>query len=89
YLGQSVAQSPFKQTIDKAVMQWMQYHLSRKMPGLPELPIEELLKGSAMLETNIERILAKTMAEGVLLGEIKGKLEGKLEGKLKGESILL
>jgi hypothetical protein len=45
YLGQAVARSPFKQTIDRAVMQWMRYRLSRKMPGLPLPTLDELLRG--------------------------------------------
>ena len=73
YLGRAVAESPFKQTIDKAVLQWMQYRLSRKIPGLPELPIEELLKGSDMLETNIERILSNAKAEGMQQGMQQGE----------------
>ncbi len=85
YLGQTVANSPFKQTIDRAVMQWMQYRLSRKMPGLTALPVEQLLKGTEMLETNIDRIEAQAIAKGVLLGKLEGKLEGKREGKLEGK----
>jgi hypothetical protein len=69
YLGQAVAQSPFKQTIDRAVMQWMQYRLSRKMPGL-ELPaVDDILKGTDMLETNIDLWKAQAIAEGKLVGE--------------------
>lgn len=89
YLGQAVAQSPFKQTIDRAVMQWMQYRLSRKMPGLPLPELDDMLKGPEMLETNIDQWKAKAVAEGMLLGEQKGlqigKLEGKLEGKIEGK----
>jgi hypothetical protein len=97
YLGQAVAQSPFKQTIDRAVMQWMRYRLSRKMPGLPLPTLDELLRGTDMLETNIDQWKAKAVAEGVLIGEqrglqmgkLEGILEGKLEGKLEGESLAL
>jgi hypothetical protein len=55
YLGQAVAQSPFKQTIDRAVMQWMQSRLSRKMPGLRLPQLDDMLKGTDMLETNIDQ----------------------------------
>ena len=97
YLGQAVAQSPFKQTIDRAVMQWMRYRLSRKMPDLPLPTLDELLRGTDMLETNIDQWKAKAVAEGVLIGEqrglqmgkLEGILEGKLEGKLEGESLAL
>ena len=89
YLGQAVAQSPFKQTIDKAVIHWMLYRLNRKLPDLPMPVVDELLKGTEMLETNLDRIKANAIAEGVLLGKLEGRLEGKLEGKLEGESTLL
>ena len=80
-LGQAVAQSPYLQTIDKAVMQWMRYRLSRKLPDLLMPDIEEILKGTEMLEANIDQWKAKAVAEGVLLGKREGKLEGKLEGE--------
>jgi hypothetical protein len=92
YLGQAVAQSPFKQTIDRAVMQWMQYRLSRKMPGLPLPELDDMLKGTEMLETNIDQWKAKAVAEGCRLAGSKGNskanskaCEGKL-GKLEGEA---
>lgn len=81
YLGRTVAQSPFKRTIDKAVMQWMQYRLNSKLPDLHLPNVDDILKGTEMLETNMDRIRANAVAEGVLLG--------KLEGKLEGESTLL
>ena len=81
YLGRAVAQSPFKQTIDRAVMQWMRYRLSRKMPGLPLPTLDELLRGTDMLETNIDQWKAKAVAEGVLIGEQRGLQMGKLEGE--------
>lgn len=34
YLGQTVANSDFKQTVDRAVVAWMQYRLLHKMPDL-------------------------------------------------------
>jgi hypothetical protein len=34
YVGQMVAQSPFKQTIDKAVMQWLHYRLDHTLSEL-------------------------------------------------------
>lgn len=89
YLGRTVAQSPLKQTIDKAVLQWAQCSLLKKFPGLVEQPIEELLKGTDMLEENLDRIYKNAVAEGVLLGEIKGKLEGEIKGKLEGEALAL
>ncbi|MFZ4539587.1 Rpn family recombination-promoting nuclease/putative transposase [Propionivibrio sp.] len=73
YLGQSVAQSPYKQTIDKAVMQWMGYRLSRKMPDLLIPDVDDLLKGTEMLETNLDRIRANAIAEGVLLGKFEAE----------------
>ncbi|OIN93844.1 MAG: hypothetical protein AUJ20_02705 [Comamonadaceae bacterium CG1_02_60_18] len=54
-LGQAVAKSPLKQSIDRAVMQWMQYRINSKMPGLTMPPVDDLLKGSAMLEENIDK----------------------------------
>ena len=89
YLGQAVANSPFKQKIDRAVMQWMQYRLSHKMPGLLLPEVDEILKGTAMLETNMDRWEAQAIAKGILQGKLEGKLEGKREGKLEGESTLL
>jgi predicted transposase/invertase (TIGR01784 family) len=85
YLGRAVAQSPFKQTIDKAVMHWMRYRLSHKLPELPLPDEDDFLKGIEMLEKNLDRIHAKTLAEGMMLG----KIEGRLEGRLEGESTLL
>jgi hypothetical protein len=89
YLGQAVAQSPFKQTIDRAVMQWMQYRLSRKMPGLPLPGLDDMLKGTEMLETNIDQWKAKAIAEGMRLGEQKGLQIGKLEGEARALQRLL
>jgi predicted transposase YdaD len=77
YVGQTVAQSPFKQTIDKAVMQWMRYRLSRKLPDLLVPDVDELLKGTEMLESNLDQIKARAIAEGILLGKLEGKLEGE------------
>ncbi|EXI87558.1 MAG: hypothetical protein AW11_02422 [Candidatus Accumulibacter regalis] len=89
YLGQAVAQSPFKQTIDRAVMQWMQYRLSRKMPGLPLPELDDMLKGTEMLETNIDQWKAKAVAEGLQIGKLEGKLEGKIEGEARALQHLL
>ena len=72
YLGQAVAKSSFKQTIDRAVMQWMQYRLSAKMPSLVMPGVDDLLKGSDMLEENIDKWRAKAVAEGMLLGKLEG-----------------
>ncbi len=81
YLGQAVARSPFKQTIDRVVMRWMRYRLSRKMPGLSLPALNELLKGTEMLETSIDQWQAKAVAEGILIGEQRGLQVGKLEGQ--------
>jgi hypothetical protein len=81
YLGRAVAQSPFKQTIDRVVMQRMRYRLSRKMPGVPLPTRDELLRGTEMLETNMDQWKAKAVAEGVLIGEQRGLQMGKLEGE--------
>jgi hypothetical protein len=66
-------------------MQWMQYRLSRKMPGLPLPELDDMLKGTEMLETNIDQWKAKAVAEGLQIGRMEGKLEGKLEGQLEGK----
>lgn len=58
-------------------MHWMQYRLSRKVPGLPLPEPDDMLKGSAMLETNIDQWRAKAVAEGSLEGQLKGILEGE------------
>jgi flagellar biosynthesis/type III secretory pathway protein FliH len=50
------------------------------MPGLVIPDIDDLLKGSVMLEENMDKWRAKAIAEGVLLGKLEGKIEGKLEG---------
>ena len=78
YLGKMVQQSPFKQSIDRAVTQWMNYRLNHKMPGLV-LTEETLTKGTQMLETNMDNWEAQAIAKGMVLGIEKGKLEGKLE----------
>ena len=58
-------------------MQWMQYRLSRKMPGL-ELPaVDDILKGTDMLETNIDLWKAQAIAEGKQLGKLEGRVEGE------------
>jgi hypothetical protein len=36
-------------------MQWMQSRLSRKMPGLRLPQLDDMLKGTDMLETNIDQ----------------------------------
>ncbi|MDD2810304.1 DUF4351 domain-containing protein [Rhodoferax sp.] len=82
YLGSAVAKSPFKQTIDRAVMQWMHYRLNAKMPGLVMPGMDDLLKGSDMIEENVDKWRAKAMAEGALLGRLEGKLEGKHEANV-------
>ncbi|MDD4927362.1 MAG: DUF4351 domain-containing protein [Methylotenera sp.] len=84
YLGRAVAKSPFKQTIDRAVMQWMHYRLNAKMPGLVMPGMDDLLKGSDMIEENVDKWRAKAIAEGVLMGRLEGKIEGKLEGRHEG-----
>lgn len=52
------------------------------MPGL-ELPeLEDILvKGTEMLETNVDAWRAKAVAEGVLLGLREGRQEGRHEGE--------
>ncbi len=84
YVGQSVAQSPFKQAIDKAVMQWLHYRLDDTLSDLQLPDIDDILKGTEMIETNIERIRAKAEAEGRAEGVLLGKLQGIREGKLQG-----
>ena len=81
YLGRAVAESPFKQTIDQAVMEWMLQRLSRKMPGLPLPTLDEIMKGTEMLETNMDKWEAQAIAKGALLGKLEGRLEGRLEGE--------
>lgn len=82
YLGEMVARAPAKMRIDRAVMQWMRWRLANKMPGL-ELPeLEDILvKGTEMLETNVDAWRAKAVAEGVLLGLREGRQEGRQEGE--------
>ena len=82
YLGEMVARAPAKTRIDRAVMQWMRWRLANKMPGL-ELPeLEDILvKGTEMLETNVDAWRAKAVAEGVLLGLREGRQEGRHEGE--------
>lgn len=60
------------------------------MPGL-ELPeLEDILvKGTEMLETNVDAWRAKAVAEGVLLGLREGRQEGRQEGRHEGEANLL
>lgn len=93
YVGRSVAQSPFKLAIDKAVMQWLHYRLDDTLSNLKLPDIDDILKGTEMIETNLERIRAKAVAEaraeGMMLGIHEGKLQGIHEGKLEGESTLL
>ncbi|MDP1605899.1 MAG: DUF4351 domain-containing protein [Rhodocyclaceae bacterium] len=79
--GQAVANSPFRERIGRAVTEWLRYRLNQKMPGLDIPEIDELLKGTQMLETRIDQMKANILAEGMQLGEIKGKLEGRLEGE--------
>lgn len=72
-LGQAVANSAHKQTIDQAIMAWVRYRLSNKLPGLVVSDMDDLLKGTEMIETNMERIRANLIAEGVLLGRQEGE----------------
>jgi Putative transposase, YhgA-like/Domain of unknown function (DUF4351) len=81
YMNLMIAKSPYKKSLGKAVMRWALYRLNSKLPELPETNIDEVLKGTEMLEANLDRIRANAVAEGVLIG--------KLEGKLEGESTLL
>jgi predicted transposase/invertase (TIGR01784 family) len=85
HLGQMVIQSPYRKSIEKGVLKWMQYRLHQKLPELPILDVDEIMKGCEMLETNLDRIKANAIAEGVLLGELRGELRGELKGEIKGE----
>lgn len=89
HFGQTVANSPSKKTIDKVMMQWLLFRLNSKLPGLHLPEVDDILKGTEMLETNIERMMKNAVAEGVLLGKLEGKLEGERDGIRKGESTLL
>ena len=73
--GHTVANSAHRQTIDRAVMTWMRYRLGHKMPGLVMPDVDDRLKGTDMIETNMERIRANLIAEGVLLGRQEGRQE--------------
>ena len=88
YLGQTVANSAFKQTIDRAVMAWMQYRLLHKMPDLTAPDLDDMLKGTEMIETNMERIRANLIAEGMSMGRQEGRQEGRQQGRQEGESLL-
>jgi hypothetical protein len=83
YLGRAVAQSPFKQTIDRAVMQWMRYRLSRKMPELPLPPLDDMMKGTEMLETNIDQWKAKAVAGASCLANLRENSKEYSKGNLK------
>ena len=69
YLAQAIAQSPFKQRIDRVVTRWIKDRLQNKMPGLTVPDAEELTKGMHMLETNIDRWEAQAIARGMQRGE--------------------
>ncbi len=84
-LSAAVALSPFKQRIDRVVMRWIKYRLQSKMPGLTLPEAEELLEGTTMLETNIDRWKAQAVAEGLQ----QGVLQGVQQGMQQGEGVLL
>jgi predicted transposase/invertase (TIGR01784 family) len=96
-LADAVAQSPFKQRIDRVVTRWIKHRLQSKMPGLAVPDAEELTKGMEMLETNIDRweaqAIAKGMQQGVLQGMQqgmqKGMQQGIQQGMQQGEALLL
>ena len=81
YMNLTIAKSPYKKAIGKAVMKWALFRLNSKLPELPEMDVDEILKGTEMLEANLDRIRANAVAEGVLIGELRGELRGKLEGE--------
>ena len=72
-LADAVAQSPFKQRIDRVVARWIKYRLQRKMPGLTVPDAEDLTKGMEMLETNIDRWEAQAIARGMQQGIQQGE----------------
>lgn len=77
HFGQTLASSPRKARIDKALMDWLHQRTGQRLP-MPELSeADDLLEMTKMLETNIERLVKNATAEGVLLGKIEGKLEGE------------
>ena len=80
-LAQAIAQSPFKQRIDRVVTRWIKHRLQNKMPGLAVPDAEELTKGMEMLETNSDRWEAQAIA--------KGMEQGMLQGMQQGEALLL
>ena len=63
-LAQAIAQSPFKQRIDRVVTRWIKHRLQNKMSGLAVPDAEELTKGMEMLETNIDRWEAQRLPRG-------------------------
>ncbi len=81
YFGQMVANSPFRATIGRAAMEWLHYRLSHKMPGLDVPDIDQLLKGTDMLETRV----AKWRSDAVLEGKREGLQEGRQEGRQEAE----
>ncbi|MEY4979259.1 MAG: hypothetical protein RLZZ352_1529 [Pseudomonadota bacterium] len=88
-LADAVARSPYKQRIDRVVMRWIKFRLQSKMSGLTLPEAEELLEGTPMLETNIDRWKAQAVAEGVLQGMQQGMQQGMHVGKLVGETDML
>jgi hypothetical protein len=83
-LAQAIAQSPFKQRIDRVVTRWIKHRLQSKMPGLAVPDAEELTKGMEMLETNIDRWEAQAIAKGMEQGMLQGVQQGMQQGIQKG-----
>lgn len=80
-LAAAIASSPFKRRLDRVVMRWIKYRLKSKMPGLTLPETEELMAGTTMLETNIDRWEAAAIA--------KGMQQGIQQGMQQGERLLL
>lgn len=77
HFGQTLANSPRRARIDKALIDWLHQRTNQKLPMLKLSETEDLLEMTNMLETNIERLMKRERQEGVLLGRLEGRLEGE------------
>ena len=83
-LADAIAQSPFKQRLDRVLAHWVKYRLETRMPGLNTPDAEELTRGINMLETNIDRWEAQAIARGVQQGIQQGMQQGMQRGIQQG-----
>lgn len=88
-----VLQAPEHQPLRRTVNLWLRRMMRRKMPDIAaaELDqIDDLLKGSTMLEETLERLyteaIEKGLAEGRSIGLSQGRSEGLFQGRSEGRS---